>query len=82
MKPDTLPAMPPSLGRGTVRRIPRYCIEDAAQEAWAAHLAGADVKAAVWRYVRQIQRRRKRVVCFSQLDPKTFRRIRNRTAAQ
>jgi len=79
MKPDTLPALPPSLRRGTVRRIPRHCIEDAVQEAWAAHLAGADATAAVWRYVKQTQRRQKRIVCFSQLDPKVFRRIYNET---
>ena len=82
MKPDTPPALPPSLARGTARRIPRYCIEDAAQEAWAAHLAGNDATVAVWRFVKRAQRHRKRMVCFSQLDPETFRRLRDRTAAQ
>jgi len=82
MKADTLPALPPSLRRGTVCRIPRCCIEDAAQEAWLAHLAGDDADAAVWRYVKQTQRRRKRIVCFSQLDPKVLHRIYNEMPAR
>lgn len=82
MKPHTLPALPPSLRCGTVRRIPRRCIEDAAQEAWVAHLGGADANAAVWRYVKQTQRREMRVVCFSQLAPKAYRRIHDDTPAR
>jgi hypothetical protein len=75
MKPDILPALPPSLRRGTIRRIPRQLLDDAAQEAWAAHLAGADANAAVWKYVKRTARRERRVVCFSQLDPKVLHRI-------
>lgn len=82
MKTDTPPALPPSLARGTECRIPRHCMEDAIQEAWAAHLAGNDANVAVWRLVQRNRRHRRRVVCFSQLDPETFRRLRNRTAAQ
>lgn len=82
MKRVSLSDMPPTVRRGTIGRIPRYCMEDAVQEAWAAHLAGADSNLAVWRYVKQTQRRRRRTVCFSQLDPKTSRRLRNRTDAR
>jgi hypothetical protein len=55
-------------------------MDDAAQEAWAAHLAGSDANVAVWKYVKQTVRQNKRVVCFSQLDPKLLQRIYNRTA--
>ncbi len=82
MKRVLLSDMPPTMGRGIVSRIPRYCMEDAVQEAWAAHLAGADANLAVWRYVKQTQRCRKRAVCFSQLDSKTSRRLHNRTDAR
>ena len=77
MKPATLPALPPSLRRGTIRRIPRQLMDDAAQEAWAAHLAGDDANAAVWKYVKRTARHEMRVICFSQLDPKALQRIYN-----
>ena len=77
MKPDTLPALPPSLRRGTIGRIPRHLLDDAAQEAWAAHLAGQDANAAVWKYLKRTARHEARVVCFSQLDPKVLQRIYN-----
>ena len=80
MKPNTLPAMPPSLRHGTIRRIPRQLMDDAAQEAWAAHLAGADANTAVWKYVKRTARQDKKMICFSQLDPKVLHRIYNRTA--
>jgi len=80
MKPNTLPALPPSLRSGTVCRIPRQLLDDAAQEAWAAHLAGNDANAAVWKYVKRTARQNKRMVCFSQLDPKILQRIYNRPA--
>jgi hypothetical protein len=38
-------------------------------------LAGADANAAVWKYVKRTARRERRVVCFSQLDPKVLHRI-------
>jgi len=79
MKPNTLPALPPSLRRGTIRRIPRQLREDAAQEAWAAHLAGENADAAVWKYVKQAARDETRMVCFSQLAPKVLQRIYDET---
>ena len=80
MKPDRLPALPPSLRRGTIDRIPRQLLDDAAQEAWAAHLVGEDPNVAVWKYLKRTARYEARVVCFSQLDPRVLNGIYCRTA--
>ncbi len=77
MKLDSLPALPPSMRCGTIDRIPRQLMDEAAQEAWAAHLAGEDATVAVWNYVKQTARHEARVICFSQLDPKVLQRIYN-----
>jgi len=50
------PELPPGLCRSDVNRIPPDQIEDAVQEAWVAHLAGQSSTAAVWRYVKRVQR--------------------------
>jgi hypothetical protein len=50
------PELPPGLRPSALSRIPPELIEDAAQEAWVAHLSGQSPAAAVWRHVKRVQR--------------------------
>jgi len=72
-----LPPLPPGLNSDIAGRIPFDLLEDAVQQAWLAHLAGDNPNRSVWRVVKRERRRRKAVVCFSQLDPAERRRVRN-----
>jgi hypothetical protein len=67
--------LPPTVTGATAARIPAHLWEDAAQEAWAAHLAGEDPGAALCKYVRRMLRHERRGACFSQLGPEQQRRI-------
>ena len=55
---------------GSFARVPQRWRDDALQEAWLAHLQGADAAAAVAAFVRRERRRERREVAISQLgDP-------------
>ena len=54
--PRVFPPLPPGVPVSTANRIPQFCIEDVAQEAWVAHLSGQDPNVAIWKHVRQFCR--------------------------
>jgi len=59
--------LPPTLDTRVLRRVAAVDREDALQEAWVAYLEAGGANAAVWGFVKLLQRTRRRCACFSQL---------------